>query len=363
MKRRSFSVFGLSFLDVMFCGFGSVILLVMIVNSNMIKHRQKATTELQAETDRLEREMEVKRDLLAQLKNSMQQTDREIIETEGLSEWVLQKLAEERNQLGKLDLETVSSREHLNQLQSDLKALEERTLALQAMQREQRKGTGKNVRTIRGEGNRQYLTGLKMGGKRVLILVDRSASMLDETIVNIILKRNQPRRTRLNAPKWRRAVATVEWLLSQLPAASSYQLVVFNRKSNFLLPQKKGWLKATDNASMDQVMAALNKVVPEEGTSLYQAFQTIKKIQPRPDNIFLITDGLPTQGKSGSAKGKVTGQERLEHFVNAVREIPRRIPVNIILFPIEGDPMASSAFWKLAVQSKGAFVSPSKDWP
>lgn len=347
----------------MFCGFGSVILLVMIVNSNMIKYRQKATTELRAETDRLEMELEKKQDLLVQLKNSMQQTDREMIETQGLSERVLQQLSAEKRQLGNLDHDSVSSREHLNQLQSDLKALEERTLAMQAERRERSKDTGKNVRTIRAEGNRQYLTGLKMGGKRVLILVDRSASMLDETIVNIILKRNQSSRTRLNAPKWKRAVATVEWLLSQLPAASSYQLAVFNRESNFLLPQKKGWLKAADSASMDQVMAALNKVLPEEGTSLYQAFKTIKKIQPRPDNIFLITDGLPTQGKSGSEKGKVTGQKRLEHFVDAVREIPKRIPVNIILFPIEGDPMATSAFWKLAVQSKGAFVSPSKDWP
>lgn len=363
MKRRNFNVFGLSFLDVMFCGFGSVILLVMIVNSNMIKHRQKATTELRAESDRLEKELEVKQELLVQLKNSMQQTDKEIIETQGLSERVLQQLKEKRLQLGELDKDTVSSREHINQLQSDLKALEERTLALQAMQREQSNRTGKKVRTIRGEGNRQYLTGLKMGGKRVLILVDRSASMLDETIVNIILKRNQSSRIRLNAPKWRRTVATVEWLLSQLPASSSYQIAIFNRECRFLLPQQKGWLKATDGSSMDQVMGALKKVMPEQGTSLYQAFHAIKKIQPRPDNIFLITDGLPTQGKAGSSKGKVTGQERLEHFVDAIREIPKGVPVNIILFPIEGDPMASSAFWKLAVQTKGSFVSPSKDWP
>ena len=33
-----------------------------------------------------------------------------------------------------------------------------------------------------GEGKRQYLTGLKLGGDRTLILVDASASMLDETM-------------------------------------------------------------------------------------------------------------------------------------------------------------------------------------
>ena len=33
------------------------------------------------------------------------------------------------------------------------------------------------------------------------------------------------------------------------------------------------------------------------------------------------------------------------------------------LFPIEGDPMAASAFWKLALATRGSFMSPAKDWP
>ncbi len=158
-------------------------------------------------------------------------------------------------------------------------------------------------------------------------------------------------------------MATVDWLLSQLPSSSRYQIILFNRESQFLLPQKKGWLKATDSNSMDQAMVALNKVIPEKGTSLYQAFHAIKTIQPRPDNIFLITDGLPTLGKSESSKSRISGQQRLEYFVEAIRVIPGGIPVNIILFPIEGDPMAASAFWKLAVQTNGSFISPSRDWP
>jgi hypothetical protein len=30
---------------------------------------------------------------------------------------------------------------------------------------------------------------------------------------------------------------------------------------------------------------------------------------------------------------------------------------------MEGDPMAASAFWKLAIATRGAFLAPSKDWP
>ena len=39
------------------------------------------------------------------------------------------------------------------------------------------------------------------------------------------------------------------------------------------------------------------------------------------------------------------------------------MPVNVILFPMEGDPMASPAFWKLAMASRGSFMTPSSAWP
>ncbi len=51
---------------------------------------------------------------------------------------------------------------------------------------------GDRVRGFEGEGHRQYLTGLRMGGSHVLILVDASTSMLDRTIVNVIRRRNMP---------------------------------------------------------------------------------------------------------------------------------------------------------------------------
>ena len=36
-----------------------------------------------------------------------------------------------------------------------------------------------DVRTFTGDGDREYLTGMQLGGNRILILVDHSASMLD----------------------------------------------------------------------------------------------------------------------------------------------------------------------------------------
>ena len=39
--NRSFNVFTLSFLDIMFCGFGAVILLVMIINHDIVIYQKK----------------------------------------------------------------------------------------------------------------------------------------------------------------------------------------------------------------------------------------------------------------------------------------------------------------------------------
>ena len=56
-RRRTVNPFGMSFLDVMFCGFGSVVLLVMIVNANAITKREELYKDLRGEVDRLEREV------------------------------------------------------------------------------------------------------------------------------------------------------------------------------------------------------------------------------------------------------------------------------------------------------------------
>jgi hypothetical protein len=86
-------------------------------------------------------------------------------------------------------------------------------------------------------------------------------------------------------------------------------------------------------------------------------------LEPRPDNIYLLTDGLPTQGESKPSGSTVTPKQRLRYFENAVEELPEGIPVNTIMFPMEGDPAAALAFWQLTTKSRGSMISPSRDWP
>ena len=72
---------------------------------------------------------------------------------------------------------------------------------------------------------------------------------------------------------------------------------------------------------------------------------------------------LPTQGTTAPRGPTVSGRDRQKHYRAAVRQLPKNVPINIILAPMEGDPMAASEFWQLAQVSRGSFLSPSKDWP
>ena len=362
-RRREVSVFGLSFLDVMFCGFGSVILLVMIINSQTLAQRKEVRQDLRGEVKRLQTEVRTGEEYLVEIRNTLEEVNRENTVAQGRSREVLIKIDRTKLELAALDKATRAHREHINQLQSDLKRVDSDKQKL-AAEREQAEKQGRNVRRFLGEGDRQYLTGLKVGGKRIAILVDASASMLDETIVNIIRLRNLPDETKRKAEKWQRAVRTVEWLLSQLPVDSEFQVLVFNADSKPLSGDGGStWLAANQNKNLNGIMARLNHLAPSGGTSLYKAFESIRGLAPRPDNIILLTDGLPTLGKTGHSGGRVSGKKRLSYFNQAVRVLPGGVPLNTILFPIEGDPFAASEFWKLAIDSGGSFMSPSKDWP
>ena len=223
---------------------------------------------------------------------------------------------------------------------------------------------GSSVRQFLGDGDRQYLSGLYLGGNRILIMVDRSASMLDETLVNIIRTRNMSDEAKSNAPKWQRVVRTVDWISSQLPITSRYQVYSYSDDTEAVLPGTEGqWLEVADRDQLNAIVDEVNTIVPDAGTNMAQMFQTVAQMNPPPDNIFLITDGLPTLGNGRNNDNLVTPRRRLQLFDDAIEELPEGIPVNVILLPLEGDPSASAAYWQLAQYTRGSFVSPARDWP
>jgi Mg-chelatase subunit ChlD len=363
MKRRPVSPFSLSFLDIMFCGFGAVVLLVLILNTDTVRARNETFADLSSEVTRLEQEVIIGEDERVLARNSLAVLDEERVATEGESERIIETIRTLEIQIATLEKETLASRRHINELSSDLKNLdtEQRRQGADAVAGE---AEGTKVRAFKGDGDRQYLTGLKVGGKRVLILVDVSASMLDETIVNIVRRRNMDAASKRNAAKWRRALTTVDWLVSNLPPAARFQIYAFNTSAEPVVAGSDGrWLQASNRDEVEAAVSGLHKMIPAGGTSLYKALAVAKKLSARPDNILLVTDGLPTQGRSKPTGTTVSAASRLKHFETAVNNLPSGIPVNTILLPMEGDAYAAAAFWKLAVDTRGSFLTPARDWP
>lgn len=363
-QSRNLSSFNLSFLDIMFCGFGAVVLLVLIINANAITDNKKKYADLSSEVNRVKNEIQAAKIYHGNLQINLQEKQDESEKIQNDLQ-LINRTISELAQKSQLDKEqTLALKKHINALQSDIKKIDKNNWKKKQQIELSIKESGNKVRQYEGEGHRQYLTGLKLGGKRVLILIDSSASMLDETIVNIIVKRNLSDQVKKSAKKWQQAVNTVRWLVANLPASSHLMIVSFNKKAQSLsADQSWQWIKSTDKEQVNHLFSRLYELVPEQGTNLSHAFSIIRKMSQKPDNVILITDGLPTQGKKQSMQSKVTPSERIKLFQEAIKIIPARIPVNTILFPMEGDPMAAVLFWKLAIDSRGSFMTPSSDWP
>ena len=360
-KRTPIITFGLSFLDIMSCGLGAVVLLFLIIkhNAEISTISPITTPDLPSEVSMLEKEILEGLNNLAELRNTISEIDQRMVMAQGLARQIDEDLTNKSRQIKEVLTSTTQDSE-IERLKEDLRNVE----AERKRQLDITKNTGQDTRSFIGEGNRQYLTGLKLGGDRILILLDTSASMLDDTIVNIIRLRNMTDANKKSAHKWQKALEMTEWLGTRFPVSSKFQIYTFDTRVDAAIPNTKGqWLEVSNTVQLNETFKAIQNITPGGGTSLENVFTEITRLSPMPDNIFLLTDGLPTQGRGPARGTTITGKGRLELFDNAISALPANIPVNIILLPMEGDPMAASAYWQLAQISGGSFMSPSEDWP
>ena len=353
----------MSFLDCMSCGFGAVILFFMIINSQVVHESETPPERAQAETTKLEFEILEQRKNLVLARNTMQDLQEEKARAEDRIQQIIALIEQLKKELEEYDSVTLAKIERVEKLQSDIERLEEEKKRLIAQQQEN-EGEGSRVRQFIGDGDRQYLTGLRVGGDRVLVLVDASASMLDRKIVNIIRRRNMSDDDKLRSLKWRQAVASVDWLSAQLSPESQFQMYTLHTEAKPVLDGSDGvWLEVGDGKQLDEAIRNLRRTVPENGTNMKAAYEIINKLNPPPDNVLLLVDSLPTTDRVEPARGMVTGAERLRFHYDAIDVIPSGVPVNVLLYPMEGDYQASIAYWLLAYGTGGSYMSISKDWP
>lgn len=363
MKKRIVTPFGLAFLDIMFCGFGAVVLLVMILNGEVLKKREAKSADLRGELSRATVSEQLALERLTQIREKV---DTARLEAGSLISAIEEQGSDRQRAIGAREdalkkLEAVKKEKA--RLQTEQTALQNSARLLQSRKPPVPK-TGDRKVGFTGDGQRQYLTGLKLGGKRTLILVDRSASMLDETIVNIVRRKLMQAAQKARAPKWQRTIRSVNWLVANLQSGTQFQIYAFSTKAEPAISGTNGrWLSADNEDDLQGALNGLRNMVPEGGTSLHRAFRVPKLLNPLPDSIILITDGLPTQDFAAKNTGPVSSDERVALFRSAVRILPGAIPVNTMLLPMEGDPLAAVSFWELAIDTKGSFMTPARDWP
>ena len=359
--RRRVSPLSLAFLDVMFCGFGAVILIFLILDHATNQTNSIVDPTISAEIKKLETEVLEGQEGLLDIRNTVDDISLEIVTAQGRARQIQEQINTFLQELAALENSSTASIENIEKLRADVESLKEELLRLQASALDQK---GDSVRQFLGDGSRQYLSGLYLGGQRILILVDTSASMLDETLVNIIRTRNMDDKTKIASTKWQRVAKTVEWLSTQLPITSQFQIWSFSDEVSVRgADGVSDWQEVADRDALDEAVLRITRTVPANGTNLQKVFSAAAELRPAPDNIFLITDGLPTIGVGSKSGGIVSPEERIKLFEAAVDDAPGGVPFNVILMPLEGDPSAAAAYWQLAQISKGSFLAPSRDWP
>lgn len=350
--RRKSEGFNLAFIDIMSCGLGAVVLVFMLVKHNV--------NDSSIEIENLKNDiaaLEISKQEAMQSLNDAQQS-------------VAAEMAKKQDRQTQL--------ENIKAILARQQASVEQT----ATQVEELKSSIKGIKVEKKADlveapvvyEENYLLGLKVEGNRIAILMDASASMTDEKLIDIIKTKSGPAADKKQAPKWLRTKNVVQWLLARAPANSEVMVVAFNEQATTL--GQPGWQQASDSNVIPAIINDMNKLVPEGATNLQLGLQAIN--DKSPSNVYIVTDGLPTKGQSrykslnpfascGSLTGTaqtISGECRVKLFRQTVNDsnVPGAV-INTVLLPIEGDPDAINEYWNWTAATGGLLISPASNWP
>lgn len=344
--------FNIAFLDVMSCGLGAVILILMLVKYQSEQPDQQSSA-LQADIAALETQNQQSRQSVEALQN---------------------RAGDAQAKTAKLKTQLLGVVASINAQKDAQRLLKSQLAELKAeLQSDASPQAPPAPVPVSNKNIEDYLLGLKVEGKKIVLLIDGSASMTEERLIDIIRYKIASAKERQQSPKWQRTLGIVEWLLAKVPAASSYKVIRFAEKASVV--GGGGWKKGADPKDAAAVLIDFEQLIPEGGTNLHAAVALMRKAAKGFTNVYLVTDGLPTQGDIrissyfsgcaslvGKAK-KISGKCRLKLLADVASSYKEHAPVNVVLLPLEGDPDAAGAFWRWTAESKGLLISPESSWP
>ncbi len=336
----------LAFLDIISCGLGAVILIFLIIKHNVdIGSEQTDDLEaqlvsLEEEAQRLSSENDRLRRLNADAEKAGQSLEDALVDAEGT--------------LASLRQQNASLEQNNNIIEGELKEIET-DIPVDRVE-------------VKGAGTANYIVGMKVEGKRIAIILDHSTSMTHPTLDQAVVAKFDTEAVRRRAPKWQQTVRVAQWLLARLPEGSDFAVVGFADKAAFLSPGPR-WSSASSRPDLAQTIRSVTRLAPSGGSNLGAGVDMVLDMQPRPTAVYIVTDGLPTQGADRCANAQSITPGCRQRLMNKVSQKWQAafpggtVPINTILLPMTGDPDAVSMFWGWAAPTDGLVLSPSGRWP
>ena len=118
-RKREFNAFSLSFLDIMSCGFGAVILIYLIINHASETVNKEVDLQLLAQVTKLEKEvLEGEKDLV-ELRITVDETEEDVTETQGTTLEILKELEELSERIAELSESGTSSEDTIEKQKTE----------------------------------------------------------------------------------------------------------------------------------------------------------------------------------------------------------------------------------------------------
>lgn len=352
-KRDKNDGFNLAFLDVMACGLGAIILIFMLVDFRSFD------AEPAEEQKRLEAELFALEDEKTQLQKSLDDVNDKIA-------MFLQGQTDAANNVGDIKVQQQALQRAIAQKIAVVADLEDQLAAVH------KEVTASDNVTLQGSGEENYLIGLKVDQQNIGILVDKSASMLDETLSGVLRARAKSDADKQTQSKWLRTKRIVQWILARAPQNATVTLYAFSE--DVVRLGSADLNNVSSSAALQSMLDDLSKVVPKGGTNLEKGLQAIAGANPNMQDLYVITDGLPTKGTNRSLSNKakcasffgrsatISGDCRASLMQSAMQIAPP-VRTNIVLLPMEGDPQAPDLFWRWSKSTFGTMIAPEGKWP
>ncbi|MCW8964644.1 MAG: CCDC90 family protein, partial [Gammaproteobacteria bacterium] len=174
----------------MSCGLGAIVLVFILVKPDV------AATVLN-ENNRLQAELENVRNQENQLLDDIEKTRAQAARESAANQSVNAEIERLNNELSRIKNYLAQQESRVSEVK---KSITDRPI----------KKSG-DVISDENRGEEEYLLGLSVEGDRIAFLIDTSASMTDEHLIDIIKRKSGADPVRQSGPKWLRTKRIVRW--------------------------------------------------------------------------------------------------------------------------------------------------------